>query len=61
MSKECNVSELQNKLVRCRYCNEEIELGVLPLHEYLCKTAKDKESNRQQETHNVYITKTNYH
>ena len=34
------ISELPNMLVKCQYCKQQVQLGVLPLHEELCKKAQ---------------------
>lgn len=61
MSRDFNVSDLPHKLVKCRFCDQSVELGVLPLHEHLCQMAIENKNSKQQskqQSNKVHTTRS---
>ena len=34
------LADIGKELVKCKYCNQEVQLSVLPFHEYCCQQSK---------------------
>ena len=37
------ISNINDRLVKCRYCHKDVKLRVLPIHENFCKESKPEE------------------
>lgn len=42
MTQSKSSNDVKNDVMKCRHCNEDVRINVFPLHEYVCKTAKDE-------------------
>lgn len=61
MSKEIKVSELQYTLVKCPFCKKDVELGVFPLHQHLCKkTLEDKNKSENPNDQQNSISRASF-
>lgn len=39
-----NVNDIEKQMVRCRFCRQEVQFGVLPYHQYFCEKAQNRPS-----------------
>lgn len=37
-----NVNDIEKQMVKCRYCHQDVQFGVLPLHQYFCQKAQNQ-------------------
>ena len=46
--KRLSVTDIETQMVKCKFCNQDVQFGVLPYHQYFCQKAQNK--GNQSET-----------